>query len=134
MRTLLFSMLLACGEAEDSGQTANNGQTGGGSEDPQWFEAGTYSCVAGDCGWDPIITLTQTGTVSDYELAWTDPWNDVVRFDSGECLIGNAITPDESVWEATCEGLGEVKVYSEGFRIDIEWNVAGEGTKQATLK
>lgn len=135
MRTLLFSMLLACGESEDSGQAANNEQTGVEFEDPKWFEAGTYSCVSGSvCGFEPRISLTRTGTISDYELVWTISSENRVFEERGECLIGEAITPDESVWEATCEGLGEVTVYSEGFRIDIEWDTRWAGTKQGTFE
>lgn len=116
MRTLLFSMLLACGD-DDSGQTD------GGSEDPKWFEAGTYSCV--NCsGAGTLLTLTKTGTISDYELVWGTP--DDVQTKRGECLIGDALTPDEILWDATCEGLREVTVYSEGFRIDVEWAWAGD--------
>ena len=117
MTTLLLSMLLACGEAEDSGQT------GGGSEDPKWFEAGTYSCVSCS-GAGASLSLTKTGTISDYELVSAIYAGNVIT-KGGECLIGNALTPDESAWEATCEGLGEVTVYSEGFRIVVEWDADG---------
>ena len=122
MRTLLLSMLLACGETEDSGQAANNGQTGVESEDPKWFEAGTYY---GGYPKNLTFTLSQTGSISSYELSWEgwDYYNDRATSVgiSGECFIGEAITPDENMWEATCEGLSEVIVYSEGFRIDFSW-------------
>lgn len=120
MTTLLLSVLLACGEqTEDSGPTNNNNVT----EEPQWFEAGNYQCVerCGDHNREAIsLWLDETGSVSDYTMYISA--DNTLR---GRCLIGEPITPDESVWEATCDGLGEVTVYSEGFRIEAEWSVDG---------
>ena len=124
----LLPMLMACvGGSRDSGNSGgNSGDSENGIEDPRWFEAGSKRCVTA-CFSGTTFTLTQTGSISDYEIQW-DEWEegyDLTRTLNGECLIGDAITPDESVWEATCDGLSDVTVYSEGFRIDFTYSRSG---------
>ena len=124
--TLLLSMLLACGE-----QTEDSGQTGGESEDPKWFEEGIYRNCSYPCG-AKSFELTQTGTISDYELVYWWNGNSDERTKRGSCLIGDPITPDETVWEATCDGLEEVIIYSEGFRADVSFIHPNHGDLRQT--
>lgn len=122
MRTLLFSMLLACGSKDEDGSSDEVVE----NEDPKWFEAGTYECT-GDCGWEPTLYIHETGSITTYEFVRRAPQNGVKRYE-GECLIQEAITPDESVWEAECDfgGIIEtVRVYSDGFRVDWTYWVSG---------
>lgn len=111
---LLFLMLLACSE--------NNGENG--NEDPLWFEAGLYSSslayIEGEGTRAVRLTLelSETGSISDYELV---SLAETFRTKKGECLIGEAITPDENTWEAFCDGLEDVEVFSDGFSINVSW-------------
>jgi len=119
MRTLLFSMLLACGDSGDSGDNGN--------EDPQWFEAGTYSCVSDSCPYNPTVTFTQTGSISPFVFSFDNDGGGRTERNA-ECFVGEAITPDETMWEVSCNGdsslsrhMKDIVVYSEGFRLDLTW-------------
>ena len=134
MRTLLFSMLLACDVSGDG--SSENGDTE--SQDPIWFEEGSYPCrndqgacpLGSEAGTPILFQLFQTGSISNYEFTYVwknqeGTWRTTTK--SGECFIGEALTPDERAWEASCEGLEEVTVYSEGFRIEVTWEAQLNG-------
>ena len=118
MIPILFLMLLACGEETD----------------PKWLESGTYSCVTG-CDNARTFTLTQTGTISNYELTWESTFDFIEGGNMvGECIIGDPLTPDESAWDVSCDGLEKVTVYSNGFEIEVEWYYEDEKFTVSTFQ
>lgn len=109
MTTLLLSMLLAC---DVSGWV---------EPDKPHFEAGTYSCGF-SCGSEDILfTIEDDGIWTRFTFEGWHPYSDEPA-KKGECVIIEEVgdTPG-AMWWAECDGLEDVFVYSEGFRMEVEW-------------
>lgn len=93
-------------------------------EDPQWFEAGTYTgTYSCDTGFNPFIgtptlEIGSTGDVSEVKFLETNVpliW---------QCSITEPLNSTETEWAAHCTGnnselFSSSKIYSEGFKIEM---------------
>ena len=120
MITFLSFLFLGCGDENTE------------MDDPQWFEASSYTkSVIMDSGYPKEIYLiiSNTGSFSSVKFSYLNRVQVDTGVDSeevvrrGECRITTAITPDEEMWNAECDeelGFRNVVVYSEGFKMILE--------------